>query len=49
MGSRDAHLVQLVDLDVGVRVRDLPDDYVDADLGWLRRYRTVDTWPDAPW
>jgi hypothetical protein len=42
-------LVHLVDLDVGVGPEALPADYVAADLDWLRRYRTRETWPDAPW
>jgi maleylpyruvate isomerase len=42
-------LVHLVDLDAGVRAGALPPDYVAADLEWLRRFRTRETWPDAPW
>jgi len=42
-------LVHLVDLDVGVSVRDLPADYVERDRAWLVEYRTTATWPDAPW
>jgi maleylpyruvate isomerase len=42
-------LVHLVDLDVGVHADALPPDYVAADLDWLRRYRTRETWDDAPW
>ena len=42
-------LVHLVDLDVGVGVEALPADYVAVDLDWLRRYRTRETWPGAPW
>jgi maleylpyruvate isomerase len=32
-------LVHLVDLDVGVGVRDLPSDYVERDFEWLRENR----------
>ena len=43
-------LVHLVDLDVvGVHADALPPDYVAADLDWLQRYRTRETWPDARW
>ena len=42
-------LVHLVDLDVGVSAGALPPDYVAADLDWLQRFRTRETWDDAPW
>jgi maleylpyruvate isomerase len=42
-------LVHLVDLDVGVAPADLPRDYVENDLEWLREFRTVTTWPSAVW
>jgi maleylpyruvate isomerase len=42
-------LVHLVDLDVGVTPVDLPPDYVEADLDWLREFRTVSTWPSSAW
>jgi len=42
-------LVHLVDLDLGVTPADLPAEYVELDLEWLREQRGVRTWPDAPW
>ena len=42
-------LVHWVDLGLDATPADLPDDFVDAELGWLRDHRTTETWPDAPW
>jgi hypothetical protein len=42
-------LVHLVDLDLGVTPADLPTEYVELDLEWLREQRGVRAWPDAPW
>jgi maleylpyruvate isomerase len=42
-------LVHLVDMDVGVKPRDLPADFVESNRDWLAENRTTDTWPDAPW
>jgi maleylpyruvate isomerase len=42
-------LVHLVDLDIGVGADALPADYVSADVDWLRRFRTRETWADSPW
>jgi maleylpyruvate isomerase len=42
-------LVHLVDLDLGVRPVDLPEDFVAEQREWLMECRTKGTWPDAPW
>jgi maleylpyruvate isomerase len=42
-------LVHLVDLDVGVRPDDLPDDFLAEQVDWLMKNRGSDTWPDADW
>ena len=50
LGSRRRELlVHLVDLDVGFDPTDLPADFVADKAGWLREFRTVETWPGAPW
>jgi maleylpyruvate isomerase len=48
-GRRRELLVHLVDLDLGVRPADLPDDFLTGDAEWLRDNRGADTWPDATW
>jgi maleylpyruvate isomerase len=42
-------LVHWIDLDLGATPADLPDDYIEAERGWLREQRTTETWPDASW
>ena len=42
-------LVHLVDLDLGFDPTDLPPDFVAEQAAWLREFRTVTTWPGAPW
>ena len=50
LGSRRRELlVHLVDLDLGFDPIDLPADFVVDQAEWLREFRTVDTWPGAPW
>jgi maleylpyruvate isomerase len=48
-GRRRELLVHLVDLDLGVKPADLPDDFLTGDADWLQEQRGAGTWPDAPW